>query len=249
MGWFSRSRAGLRYKGVTYQPFAEWTATPEGVGVLTPLAAAMRFAPFGRMRAARRRLWRDLAAAARDDRLAQAMQAEAERYLPLMAEVAYADGLPCATVDLQRLVVVPRALLNGVMLAGVEERLFHADLTPSLPGGSPLHAFLCRQIVRELDAVVLGVRANPRRALPAAQQWVNVGHDTAFAWTVPLAGEPVWRGHHYLFEVPMRGMNRRVHGAVRARIGELEQTLPFLTRDARQDLLRRAWTPFLPRAA
>ena len=250
MSWFTASRAGLRYSGrITYRLFAEWCETPEGAALVTALGAGIRFAPFGRRRTARRRLWRDLSAAARGGSLAAALQAEADRYLALMAEMAYAEALPRAAVDLQRLVVVPRSLLNGVMGAGVEQRMRHPDLVPSLPGGSPVHAFIGRQLVRELDQAVLAWRATPRRPLPATGEWASVGHDTSFAWAVSLGSEPAFRGHHHLFEVPRRGLTWRGRRALRSRMLELEERMAALTRDQRQEILRQAWAPFLPRAA
>src|SRR5690606_37389729 len=152
---------------------------------------AIRFAPLGRIRTARRRLWRELTAAARRRDVSAALQAEAGRYLALMAEIAYAEGLPRVAVELQRLVVVPRCLLNGVMLTAVEQRLLRYDLFPTLPGRSPIYEFFCAQLVHELDRAVLAWRATPRRTLPTSQHWASVGHDEAFAWTVSLTGEPV----------------------------------------------------------
>ena len=250
MSWFTTSRAGLCYRGrITYRPFARWCATPEGAEVLATLGAGIRFAPLGRRRAARRRLWHELSTAGRDARVAAALQAEAERYLALMAEVAYADALPRLVVDLQRLVVVPRSLLNGVTRMGVEQRLRTLDVMPSLPSESPAHAFLFRQVVLELDQAVLAWRATPRRPLPAAQDWAGVAADPAFVWTTSLGSEPAFRGHHYLFEMPRRGLTWRSRRALRSRLRDLEEHLPSLTRDRRQEILRQAWTPFLPRAA
>jgi hypothetical protein len=250
MSWFTRSRDGLRYRGrISYAPFAEWIATPEGTGVLTSLAKAIRFAPLGRMRSARRQLWRALAATARSDSVAAALQAEADRYVALMAEIAYTDGLPCVSVERQRLVVVPRSLLNGVMKGRSETRWMAVDVVPWLGAGSPLHAFFCRQLVRELDQAVLSWRATPRRVLPTPQHWVSVGHETAFAWTVSIGSEPAARGHHYMFEIPHRGVGWRLRRAIRTRMSELDHSISLLTREERQDILRRAWTPFLPRAA
>jgi hypothetical protein len=47
-----------------------------------------------------------------------AVQGEAQAYLERLSGFAYADGLPRVGVNLHRLVVVPRVLLNGAAFRG-----------------------------------------------------------------------------------------------------------------------------------
>jgi hypothetical protein len=53
----------------------------------------MRFRLFGRTRAARRQIWRELDGAARSEPLYSAIEMEAECFAAAMADLCYADGL------------------------------------------------------------------------------------------------------------------------------------------------------------
>ena len=83
---------------ISRAPFARWANTEEGRAAIDEVAGTIRFAPFGRQRAARRRLWRALTAAASDDTVIETVRAEAQRYLKYLGDLAYADGLPRDTV-------------------------------------------------------------------------------------------------------------------------------------------------------
>jgi hypothetical protein len=58
------------------------------------LAARTGFAFFGKMRAARQQMWRELTAAARGDSVASAVQREIDAYLARLDTFVFADGLP-----------------------------------------------------------------------------------------------------------------------------------------------------------
>src|SRR5439155_10704528 len=100
MAAWIRSRGGrLTYAGrISRRPYDAWIRTPEGSAAVAAVAAAMRFSLFGRQRAARIRLWRELANAAAEDSVAAAVQEEADRYLARLTKLAYAEGLPRVAV-------------------------------------------------------------------------------------------------------------------------------------------------------
>ena len=82
MGWFQVSRGRLEYRGrIARQPFTEWAATKEGAAAVARVAAGIRFSLLGRSHAARRRMWRAIESASRDERVAAAFAAEAGRYM------------------------------------------------------------------------------------------------------------------------------------------------------------------------
>src|SRR5439155_6982087 len=107
--WIRLRGERLTYVGrISRGPFDAWTATPEGSAAIAAAAAHVRFSLLGKHRAARSRLWRELANAATDESVATAIQDEADRYLARLNQLAYAEGLPRVAVNLYRLVVVPR---------------------------------------------------------------------------------------------------------------------------------------------
>ena len=124
MSWFRVSGGRLEYRArITREPFTRWTRTAEGTAAITRVAAGLSFSLFGRRRAARRRLWRSLDAAARAQSVTNAIAAEAPRFMQVVARLAYSDGLPRAVIALHRLVVVPRAMIAGHARVGLSKRL------------------------------------------------------------------------------------------------------------------------------
>src|SRR5947207_298830 len=96
--WVRYRRGRAWYTGgITRAPFVAWLAMPEGRAALDAAASQTRFAFLARARAARR-LWRRLAAAARDPDVIVMIQREMDAYLGRLQEFAYADGLPRAFV-------------------------------------------------------------------------------------------------------------------------------------------------------
>ena len=133
--WVRYRRGGACYTGrIARAPFAAWLAMPEGQTTLDEVASRLRFKVFARARAARR-LWRHLSAAARDPVLVAAIQSEVDGYLGRMQEFAYAEGLPRASVDLHRLVLVPRVLVNGAAYVAIARRLRSVHAFASFEGG------------------------------------------------------------------------------------------------------------------
>src|SRR5262249_21921095 len=110
--WVRYARGRARYTGaVARAPFAAWLSTPDGRAALDAAAARPRCAGWRRRRAARR-LWRELAAAARQPDAVVVIQSEIDAYLGRLRDFTFADGLPRLSVSLHRLVVVPRVLVN-----------------------------------------------------------------------------------------------------------------------------------------
>src|SRR5438876_389653 len=91
--WVRYRRGCARYTGgISRAPFVAWLETPEGRAVLDKATSRTRFAFLASARAARR-LWRRLAASAREPRVIVAIQSEMVGYLGRLQEFVYADGL------------------------------------------------------------------------------------------------------------------------------------------------------------
>src|SRR5512133_3016473 len=112
MGWFRIEDGRLQFRGVTRVPFVYWLETPAGDATVSAVSDRIGFRPFGRRRAARRLLWLELQATAGDPRVQSVVAEQVRAYHALLASLAFVDALPRATVDLRRIVIVPRLLLN-----------------------------------------------------------------------------------------------------------------------------------------
>ena len=120
MSWFKIADRHLRFRGrITRQPVLEWLTSEDGAAAVQGAASQIRFALFGRIRAARRRMRRELWQAVDSPAARSTIAAECDPYLAAWAELAYAPSLPRATVDLYRLVVVPRTMILARTLSRV----------------------------------------------------------------------------------------------------------------------------------
>jgi hypothetical protein len=239
-GWVRFSGGRVFYRGrITRAPFVAWTATPDGVAAVDSIASRMRI-PFLARRRAARHLWRQLAAAARDLSVAASIQSEADAYLSRLQDFAYADGLPRAGVDLHRLVVVPRVLINGAAHGALLKRLNALGPIAALEGGPALREFLALTLVQHMDLAVAGARPSPKRPLRAGRDWISVGLNARFVWRIPVFQQPPWDGHHYVLELTREPITRAVRKAVAANIDRFEAALAALSRTERNEVLRRA---------
>jgi hypothetical protein len=238
--WVRFRRGGACYTGrIARAPFAAWLAMPEGQTTLAEAASRLRFKLFAKARAARC-LWRHLSAAARDPVVVAAVQSEVDGYLGRMQQFAYAEGLPRASVDLHRLVLVPRVLINGAAHVAITKRLRSVRAFASLDGGDAVRDFFVVTLIHHLDAAIAGVTPTPKRPLAIGKEWISVGLEGAFVWRLPALNEPPWDGHHYVLELTREPITRAVRKAVVAAVGRIEASLPSLSRSERNEILRRA---------
>jgi hypothetical protein len=208
-------------------------------------AARIGFSLFSKAVTARRRLWRQLVAAARDDAVATVMAREVQAYLERLGELAYAEGLPLVGVSLHRLVVVPRGLLKAAAYRSLDTTLGAQPPLAAFAGAAPLSSFFSQQVVEEMDLSIAEARPSPKRTLPAGADWVCVGLNATFPWRPRVLECAPWNGHHYVLELTREPITRAVRNEVRANIERFEASLPSLSRTERDDILRRAsmWQP------
>jgi hypothetical protein len=238
--WVQYRRGGVRYRGrVSRAPFDAWLATAKGQHVLDEATSRTRFRLFARARAARR-LWRQLASAARDSNAVVIIQSEMDAYLGRLQEFAYADGLPRRSVDLHRLVAIPRVLINGAAYGAIARRLHSERTFASLEGGDSLRDFFITTLVDHLDGAVAGAAPSAKRPVAAGTDWISIGLENAFVWRLPVLNEPPWTGHHYVLELTRDPITRAVRKKVVAAVQEIEASLERLSRVERNEILRRA---------
>ena len=238
-GWVRCSQGRLNYTGITRAPFMAWADTPRGRATVAAVAGQIRFSLFGRERAARRRLWRGLASAAHDERIVAVLRAEVAAYLGRLGQLVYADGLPRIGVNLHRLVVVPRVLLNSAAYRSIHANLSAHPVVASLEGGDALRDFFFLRLIREIHTAIVQAEPSPKHALAAGDEWISVGLNTDFVWRVPF-NAPAWAGHHYVLELTRDPITRAVRKAAADRISGFEASLPTLSKIERGEILRRA---------
>ena len=239
--WVRYSRQRFVYTGrISRAPFARWANTEEGRAAVDEVAGTIRFAPFGRQWAARRRLWRALTAAASDDTIIETVRAEAQRYMKHLGDLAYADGLPRDTVMLRRLVAVPTVLLNANVYGSLDTTLAAHHAFSGIEGGDALRQFFILKLVEDLEAGAARACPSIKAPVPAGRGWVVVGRNPSFDWRLPILNEPVWAGHHYVLELTREPITRAVRKAAAASMTAMEKALASLARLERNDILRRA---------
>lgn len=241
---FSGGRAG--YTGrIAPATFATWAESPDGRRVLERVASRMRFALFGRMRAARRRVWRQLVHAARSSAVVAEVQREVGGYLERLDALVYSPDLPRAAVHLRRLVVVPRVFVNAEAYRRIDAALHAQPAVAAVEGGASLRAWFVLTIIGDLEAAIAYARPSLRRPLPAGADWIVVGVNEQFEWRIPIDG-PGWPGHYYVLELRRVPITREVRKATDEAIAELEASLPSLSRMHRNEILRKAADSSVP---
>jgi hypothetical protein len=238
--WVRYRRGRVTYAGrIARTPFVAWLATPEGRAALDAAASQVRFRFLARSRAAGR-LWRRLSAAARDPQVIAVIQSEMDAYLGRVQEFAYADGLLRVGVDLHRLVVVPRVLVNGAAYDGLARRLRSVHAFSSLDCGDAVRSFFVETLVCQADGAIAAATPSAKHPLAVGKDWISVGLDGAFVWRLPLLNQPPWDGHHYVLELTRDPITRAVRKQVVAAVERIDASLPSLSRGDRNEILRRA---------
>jgi hypothetical protein len=239
MSWFDIADGRLCFRGrITKQPVLEWIASDEGTRAVTAAARQIGFSLLGRIRSARRRISRELWEATNEPSVRAAIPAECDRYVRAWTELAYAPSLPRLNVALQRLVVVPRAMILGRTLSGLTARvspcLGSADVSESFK------AFFSRWILCSMDAAIRRAGPSPRHPVYAHESWACVALDGDLVWVDPLWSGLEWRGHVVMFEMATPRLGRRDRRELEAAIEQLKQSLPTLTRQQRDSVVRLA---------
>lgn len=239
MSWFHVSKGRLAYRGrITKDPFTAWTTTQEAAPAIQAAAAEIRFALFGRERAARKQLWRALESAASSAQAVDAIQTETTHYLRLLASLSCVPALPRVQVNLHRLVVVPRTMIAGRGYGALCGRL--SKVAPFAALDEAVRAFFFEQLLREMDFALAKASPSPRRPIYAHEEWACVGADVDLLWVDPMWSGPGWSGHLFMFEYPRTGLARKEIKALEAALASLNTQIAGLSRVQRDDLLRIA---------
>src|SRR5690349_20659869 len=237
MNWFRVSRGQLEFRGrITRDRFNRWTTTPEGSAAVTRVAAGLRFSLFGRKRAARRMLWRELEQATRTAAVAAAIVEEAPRYMQTVAKLAYSDGLPRAHIALHRLVLVPRALIAGNARVALCKRLSEVPELAAID--EAVRIFFFDQLIIEMDAALQGGALSVRNPVQAQDEWACVGVSKGVVWVDPLWAGPDGTGHLFMYEFPRVGLTRKDRKALENAIAEMSTNVASLTNLQRNAMIR-----------
>ncbi len=242
-------RRHITYTGqLDRESYRKWCYTLEGQSVIEPIADDLRFALLGRMRAARRMVWREATAAARSADVQSLVQREIDSYLARIEPVFYADDLPRLTVDLHRLVVVPRLFANGALDRRLDAVLDAEPVFATTRGRKALRDWVALSIVDSVEHAVVEARPSPKQPLTCGDEWIVIGVNDRFEWRIPFKG-PAWPGHYYVFELTRQPITRGVREAAADAILRLESALPSLSRARRDDILKKASSGYTQRPA
>ena len=237
--WFDVAGGRLRFRGrITKQPIHEWVTSADGTKAVDAAAREIRFSLFGRTGSARRRMCRALWDAIAVPSLRDTIAAECDKYVAAWTELAYAPSLPRTSIACHRLVVVPRVMIMGRTTSGMTARI--AASLQSSGVDQRFTTFFSRWILCRMDDAIRHASPSPRRPFHAQESWACVEIDSELVWIDPLWTGPEWRGHVVMFEMPAPRLPRRDRRELEAAIGELQQSLPLLTRQQRDSAVRVA---------
>jgi hypothetical protein len=234
------SRGRMTYNGrLDSASLYEWARSPAGARVIEDVAPAIRFPLLGRMRSARRRVWRQLASAARSFSVIEAVRSQANEYVVRLDPIVFAHDLPRVSVDLRRLVVVPRLFANAESYRALYTALRDDLAFAALHGGEALREWFVLTMVGSMERAAASARPSTRSPLHVSSDWMVVAVNEQFEWRVPFEGPP-WPGHYYLLEITSSPLTRAVRNRVDGEIANLERSLPSLPRARRNEILRQA---------
>jgi hypothetical protein len=239
MGWFKVIDGRVVYSGrITREPYMQWTTTAAGAASLAERAKTVGFRLFGRTRAARKQIWRELDDASRSAEGRDAMQAAADLYLRMLSTLAYAQGLPRVTAALRRVVLVPRALAAGRARADVHARLAQCRGFGEAPPA--LQQFLFERALLEVDAAARLARPSIDRPVDSSPEWILVASDTAVQWVDQIWSGAGWTGHWFLYERPRTPPTRSERKEIERAMASLRASVASIPRERRQALVKLA---------
>ena len=243
MSWYKVRGGRVAFSGaLTRGPYDAWIATKDGTQAIDAAAKEIGFRLFGRKRAARSAIWRELSSAAKTEDGRSALQAAADFYLKAISTLAYAQGLPRSVVELRRVVLVPRTLVAGRARAAISSRL---QLCEAFAGRPPAEReFLLETTLSEIDAAMRTARPAIQRPVRATDEWLCIGADTRFAWVDQYWSGAGWSGHWFVYETPRAPLSRATRKSLERAVEELNAGLGNLSRERRHALVQLAANGF-----
>jgi hypothetical protein len=239
MAWFKVADGRVVCSGqISRDPFVAWIATAEGSAAITAIAAGLRFRLFGKSRAARRQVWRELSTAIRSEQGRAALQDAADIYSRCITSLAYAQGLPRTTIDLHRLVLVPRALIADRSRAAISTRLSQCGAFATRPEAE--RSFLLQAVMAQVDDAMCQAKPSIHKPLKGSEGWAFIGVDSRFQWVDRYWSGERWTGHWFVYELPPARLSRANRSAIEQAAARLGESVGNLSRDRRQALVQLA---------
>lgn len=239
MAWVIQRRGALKYAGRLPRPrsFDRW-AEAEGRAVVAAVASKRWFALFGKRRAAKREIWRELQQLAESESLAGEIHAVVAEYGGRIGDFALdRPSLPRAVIDLHRVFVIPRALYNGWALDLITSRLQRRPEIAALKGGPALTSYFCFELLSAIDRALVASSPSVRRPLQATPEWSIVGLNARLVWSIPFRQGPDWRGHYFIYETPRDRLTRARRKQLAACIESLDAGISEFSRLTKSAIL------------
>ena len=239
MRWVIRRRGTLRFSGRVARPrsFDDWAET-DGSEAVAAVASKRWFSVFGKRRAAKNEIWRELRQMTESGFLVGEVGRAVAEYGERMGSVALErSSLPRVSIDLRRLFVIPRAPYNALLLDVLISRLQRRSETAALKGGPTLIPYFCYELVEAIDHAIVATPPTLRRPVEAGSEWSIISVNTQVVWSVPLRPGPDWRGHYFLYEATPDRLTRPRRKELAATIKDLDRAVSEFSRVRKSAIL------------
>jgi hypothetical protein len=195
MGWIRVVGKSLEFTGkiVASASFEDW-ALAKGEQVVNEFAQKKTIALFGKRKAAKKELWKNLVDVSQKPALFTVINNLAKNYQTMIVVVAdaiednkyVANGLTYA---------IPTTAINSLYRAVVEGTLSKSDEFQELKGGPELRSFFYDEFVAQIDSAFQLLRPSTSEPLRLSGEWYAVGSNADYDWRYP--GE-AWKGYLFL---------------------------------------------------
>jgi hypothetical protein len=236
MSWISVAGKTLEFSGKVIQSasFEEW-ARSKGEDIVERVAQERTISLFGKRRAARNDLWKDLKLITKQPALRAALSKLALDYSVTIANVAEAFESNEFTAN-GKTYVIPRLLVNPWHRALLERELSPSDEFQKLKGGPLLQSYFYEEFIRQLDAAFAKMRPNPNDPVRlGVTTWYVVGMNQDYDWRVD---DDNWRGHFFVFgstnNLSEKKSRRDALPSIQAEIAQLDRQMGLFSKKQKQ---------------
>jgi hypothetical protein len=236
VSWIAFGGKALEFTGKVIQSasFEEW-AKSKGGAIVEQFAQQRTIALFGKHRAARKDLWKDLQVITRQPELHAVLSKLATDYSLTLANVTETFEVYKSIVD-RKTFVIPRFLVNPLHRAFLEHALSPSDEFRKLKGGPLLQSYFYDEFIRQLDDAFVNIKPRPDNPVRLGNTvWYVVGMNLDYDWRVK---SEEWHGHFLVFasrrDLSERSNRRNARSIIEAEITQLQQQMGLFTEEQKQ---------------